>query len=69
MSKGILNANTKLREEPDFYAIIRATVGKNRNVEILDKQSNWPWVKVRVLSGDYSGLVGWMHSDNIDMDR
>lgn len=69
MSKGILNADTNLRLGPDYYSKIRATVGQNRSVEILDKRSEWPWIKVRVLSGDYAGLVGWMHSENIDMDR
>lgn len=69
MSKGILKADTNLRDGPGHYESIRAMVGKNRSLEILDKRSKWPWVKVRVLSGDYSGLVGWMHSENIDIDR
>lgn len=69
MSRGILNRETNLRDGADHYSKIRASVGKNRTLEILDKRSEWPWVKVRVLNGDHAGLVGWMHSENIDMDR
>ena len=69
MSNGILNNHTNLRDGPDHYSAIRAKVGRDRGVEILDRRAKWPWVKVRVKSGDHSGLVGWMHSGNIDMDR
>ena len=64
-----LHKDTNLREGPGSDYPIRANVGKNRGVEILDKKSEWPWVKVRVSQGDHKGKLGWMHSDNLDMDR
>jgi len=69
MARGILNADTNLRTGPGTDYKARALVGKNRGVEILDSRSDRDWVKVRVAQGDYAGLVGWMHKDNVDSDR
>lgn len=69
MLRGILNEDTNLRTGPSIDFKSRAKVGKNRGVEILDSRSEREWVRVRVIQGDYSGLVGWMHRDNIDMDK
>lgn len=69
MTRGILNADTNLRTGPSADYKARALVGKNRGVEILDSRSERDWARVRVVQGDYAGLVGWMHKGNIDMDR
>lgn len=68
MRVGILRRDTNLRDKPNHYSKIRANIGGNRNVELLGEKAAGPWIKVRVLNGSHTGSVGWMHSDNIDMD-
>lgn len=69
MSRGYLNSETNLRDGPGTGYDSRGLVRKNRPVKILDSRSENEWVKVRVVEGDYAGLVGWMYRDNVDMDR
>lgn len=69
MARGFLSRDTNLRTGPGDGFESRGLVGRNRSVEILDSRSERNWVKVRVAQGDYAGLVGWMHRDNVDIDR
>lgn len=64
---GFTNRVTPLRTRSSSGGDSRGTVGKGNGVEILDGVKNWS--RVRVLEGDYKGLVGWMWDAHLDMDN
>jgi|Deesub1362B_J571_1020462.scaffolds.fasta_scaffold00042_97 SH3-like domain-containing protein len=54
---------TSLRQRPEFYAPILATLNYGDKVEKLTEEGGW----VKVRTGD--GLIGWLHSSAVETKK